>query len=91
MVGRDQSHIRGSSLLLKHLVVLYWQPPGESSDFCHPFQEMQKLEISKGRQLFVSPPGAKDPSWHQAEPGFPVNTLLNRVLLSRKVAKVILA
>lgn len=86
---RAQSHIRGSSLLLQHPAMLSWQPPCESNYFCHPFQEMQKLEIRKGRQPSVYLPGTKDPSWSQAETGFLVNTLLNMVLLLPKVDKVI--
>lgn len=62
-----------------------------SGDFCQPFQETQKLEITEGNWPFVSPPHARDPSWSQAEPGFPVNTLLNRVFLSPKVVKVTFA
>lgn len=59
---RDQSHMRGSSPLLQHLATHSWQPPCESNDFCQTFHEMQKLEIRKGRQSFVFPPGSKDPS-----------------------------
>lgn len=59
---RDQSYMRGSSPLLQHLATHSWQPPCESNDFCQTFQEMQKLEIRKGRQPFVFPPGGKNPS-----------------------------
>lgn len=86
---RDQSHTRGSSPLPQHLATLSWQPPCESNDFCQTFQEMQKLEVRKGRQPFVFPPGDKDPSQNPPEPGFPGSTPQSMILLSAKVAKVI--